>query len=266
MKKLNQFVFFSFTFLLIVGFQSCTCQIASKEIKVNDTSIIVEKDPISEFQNKHTCSSLDSKSIGTVSNGKLENGCYLPYSGVNFKYFAENSYLMARCFVNCSLNVILLEAFKSLELEVPNRIFYLMEGSNEHGGKIAPHRTHQNGTSIDLMIPLIKNNEIYTGLDTLGVGHYLLSFTNKGEYSEDPNIQIDFETLALEILAIHEMALKNRWKISKIILKTELQPYLYQTKYGDKLRKSAIYFTQKLEPVINELHDDHIHIDFEEMN
>ena len=225
---------------------------------------LVENDEIIEFQSKHQLKQ-ESKSIGTVSNGKLENGCYLPFEGENYKYFAKNSYLMGRCFINCAINSILISTFKDLESSIPNRTFYLMEASNEKGGKISPHRTHQNGTSIDLMVPLMKNNSPYIKLDTIGVEHYLLNFNETGEYLEDTAIKIDFETLALEILTIEKNARLQNWKISKVILKTEYQKFIFSTKYSDLLKSSNIYFTQKLEPIINQLHDDHIHIDFEEV-
>jgi penicillin-insensitive murein endopeptidase len=250
--------------ILILVF-SCKSQTDTSKIKTKKAEkTIVDSNEIIEFQTKHQLKQ-QSKSIGTVSNGKLENGCYLPYKGNNYKYFAKNSYLMGRCFINCAINSILVSTFKELETTLPNRTFYLMEASNEKGGKISPHRTHQNGTSIDLMIPLLKENQPYTKLDSIGVEHYLLNFNDKGEYKEDTSIKIDFETLALEILTIEKNARLNNWKISKVILKTEYQKFIFSTKYSDQLKTSKIYFTKKLEKVINDLHDDHIHIDFEEV-
>lgn len=249
--------------ILVTSCKSQTDTTVLRTKKLEEKTILENKE-IVEFQSKHQIHQI-SKSIGTVSNGKLENGCYLPFKGVNYKYFAKNSYLLGRCFINCSINSILVSTFKDLETSKPNRTFYLMEASNEKGGNISPHRTHQNGTSIDLMIPLIKNNEPYTLLDTLGVEHYLLNFNEKGEYVDDTSIKIDFETLALEIVTIEKNARLNNWKILKVILKTEYQKFIFSTKYSDQLKTSKIYFTQKLEKVINDLHDDHIHIDFEEV-
>jgi penicillin-insensitive murein endopeptidase len=71
-----------------------------------------------------------------------------------------------------------------------------MECSNKEGGRIFPHRTHQNGLSVDFMIPLIKNGIPYYGLDNLGANHYLLDFNNNGEYLKDTSIKIDFNMVA----------------------------------------------------------------------
>ncbi len=252
-------------FAILISVYSCKSQNDTTALQTKKKEkTLIENNEIIEFQSKHQLKQ-ESKSIGTVSNGKLENGCYLPFEGENYKYFAENSYLMGRCFINCAINSFLISTFKDLESSIPNRTFYLMEASNEKGGKISPHRTHQNGTSIDLMVPLMKENTPYTKLDTIGIEHYLLNFNEKGEYIEDTAIKIDFETLALEILTIEKNASLHNWKISKIILKTEYQKFIFSTKYSDQLKSSNIYFTQKLEPAINQLHDDHIHIDFEEV-
>jgi penicillin-insensitive murein endopeptidase len=138
-----------------------------------------------------------------------------------------------------------------------------MECSNEDGGEIYPHRTHQNGLSVDFMSPLEKDGNPYYNLDTLGGTHYLLEFDDQGRYSADQTINIDFEVMAKHIWFLEQEARKNGLKISKIIIKKELKDDLFATEYGKKLKNSSIYFTQNLTPLINSLHDDHYHIDFE---
>ena len=63
-----------------------------------------------------------------------------------------------------------------MESYSPTRKYLLMECSNKHGGKIFPHRTHQNGLSVDLSMPFIQNSKPYYGFDTLGGPHYFLDF------------------------------------------------------------------------------------------
>jgi penicillin-insensitive murein endopeptidase len=152
-----------------------------------------------------------------------------------------------------------------METLMPNRRFYLMELSNEKGGKIYPHRTHQNGLSVDFMMPMLKNNQPYYGLDTLGKNHYLLSFNENGKYSEDNEVKVDFDLIALHILELNKEAQKNGLKISKVIIKIEYKDDLFKTLNGKKLNTSGIYFVKGLTPLINHLHDDHYHIDFEKI-
>jgi len=114
------------------------------------------------------------------------------------------------------------------------------------------------------MMPKLKNQKPYYGLDTIGVNHYWLNFNNKGQYSKDTSITIDFESIAQHILLLQKEAKKHRLKIQKVIIKTELKDELFQGEYGKKLKESGIYIVKSLSPTINALHDEHYHIDFKE--
>lgn len=204
---------FTLAFLAIIGsvvaMLSCSNQskVNPNEIKFPLTSTTHYKDStILTFYQQHHTDSL-SHAVGTVSNGSLINAQILPYWGKNFQYFSKESYLAGRCFIHSALEQVLVNSFHDLEQMDSTAFFYLMEASMEKGGKISPHRTHQNGTSIDLMIPLLKNKIPYHGLDTIGVSHYLLNFDKNGKYTDDPSIQINFDLLALEILSIQKNAL-----------------------------------------------------------
>lgn len=203
-----------------------------------------------------------SISSGTVGGGKLGNGYILPFSGRNFHYFDTTSYLHDRCFVNGKVKETLLATYGRLETEAPGRLFGIMECSNEHGGKIAPHRTHQNGLSVDFMSPLKKNGQPFTDLDFMGAPHYLMDFDANGIYEDDPEVSIDFELMAQHLLVLIEEAKKQGLKIEKIIWKTELRDELFATPSGKKLKATGVYVTPKLTPLINALHDDHYHVDF----
>jgi penicillin-insensitive murein endopeptidase len=158
-----------------------------------------------------------------------------------------------------------LAMYSSLGKKYPGRIFQLMECSNEKGGKIWPHHTHQNGLSVDFMMPLIKDSLPYYKLDDLGKEHYLLTFDNNGCYSNNKEVKIDFDLVAKQILILDEQARKNGLKIKKVIIKIELKDELFSTPNGKKLKAKGIYVVKALTPLINGLHDDHFHIDFEEI-
>lgn len=210
-------------------------------------------------------STKESESKGSVSDGSLINGHIFPPIGDNFKYFDDDSYLEARAFTNEKvLNSILL-SYHYLDSLYPGRKFYTMELSNKDGGKMFPHRTHQNGMSCDFMMPKIKDEKPYYGLDTIGKEHYFLSFSDLGEYSSDPSISVDFDLIAHHVLLLDNTAKKYGLRIKKVIIKTEYKPHLFDTYYGKKLKESGIYVVQKLTPIINALHDDHYHVDFEQL-
>jgi len=249
-------------FLVLLPFASCQSQttLPTTATAVNEVN---QGDTIEGFYSANKGNDLPSKSLGSVSNGSLVNGKLLPFSGVNFRYFDTTSYLNKRAFVNDQLLKTVLSCYKECELAFPNHSFCIMECSNEKGGKIAPHHTHQNGLSIDFMTPLIKDGKPYYGLDSLGAEHYLLEFDAEGKNSDDKTIQIDFETVAHHLWILEQAARKNGLKISKVIWKLELKDELFATEYGKKLKAQNIYFAQNLTPIINSLHDDHYHVDFE---
>lgn len=184
-------------FVILVLFSIASCQAQNENNQINhQDSIPKPSKQISkadQYYLVHEGDENPSISIGTVSNGNLKNGKLFPFSGSNFKYFDTLSYLNGRAFVNDKLKLTVLNSYKKLETEIPGHQFCIMECSNEEGGEIYPHRTHQNGLSIDFMSPLMQNGKPYYKLDSLGGSHYLLEFDDQGKYSADQSISIDFE-------------------------------------------------------------------------
>jgi len=223
------------------------------------------KSPMQTYYDNHNQDSLRSISKGTVSNGKLSNAVLFPPKGNNYNYFAEKSYLKGRAFVNSEVKDILLDALASLENIVPDQQFQIMEISHEHGGPIWPHKTHQKGTSVDFMLPKIKDGKINYSLDNKGVSHYFLTANDAGLYENSGGVYINFESAAKEILAFNEAAISQGWKIKKVILKIELLGNLLKTPSGKKLKARNVYFAKQLSKKVNDLHDDHFHIDFEKI-
>ncbi len=220
---------------------------------------------IDQFIKKHPNNKQESASLGSVSNGSLKNGKLVPFYGSNYSYFDETSYLSGRAFLNGKVLTTVLNGYDELNIQKPGRSFKIMECSHEHGGKLWPHRTHQNGLSVDFMMPKIKDNNPYYGLDSIGTNHYWLTFNNKGQYEKDTSITIDFELIAQHILILQKQAKKNNLKISKVIIKVELKDELFEGEIGQKLKESGIYIVKSLSPSVNSLHDEHYHIDFKEI-
>lgn len=248
-----------------------TCQWADASKQEKNSEVIPQdsvkkKSVVENYYEHNKGDSSKSESLGTVSKGSLKNGKLLPFEGENFHYFDTVSYLAGRAFLNDQLLASVLEYYSELAYTYPNRHFCIMECSNKHGGEIAPHRTHQNGLSIDFMIPLAKQNQPYYALDSLGKNHYLLNFNNSGQYDKDTSVSIDFDLVAAQILTLDKVARLHGLKISKVIIKTEFKDELFATENGNRLKNSNIYLVQSLTPLINSLHDDHFHVDFELFN
>jgi len=249
--------------LSILALFSCQGQEAADTLKKEIEMLDSAPSEIEKFYEEHIGNNEPSESKGSVSNGSLVNGKIIPFASSNFQYFDTLSYIGGRAFTNDKVKQTLLDTYAELAIELPNRKFFIMECSNKNGGQIFPHRTHQNGLSIDFMMPLIKNGKPNYELDLLGKDHYWLDFDNEGKYSKDKAIKIDFELVARHILLLEKHARKNGLKISKVIIKTELKDELFASDYGKKLKESGVYVVKKLSQLINLLHDDHYHIDFQ---
>lgn len=261
-----------YLFLLFIPLLSCQAQeertVNTKNVEHRGTLYSTNNQDsleMVEFFHENSKITLKSKSIGTVSNGKLENGKIMPFYGPNFTYFDNDSYLGARAFTSDKVKTIVLNTYNSLNRLYPERKFYLMELSNQHGGKMYPHRTHQNGLSVDFMMPKLKNGKPNYELDSLGKNHYFLKFNDKGEYLENTSIKVDFDLIAHHILLLEEEAKKIGYCIEKLIIKIEYKDYLFDTPNGKRLKESGIYIVNNLTPLINAIHDDHFHIDFKKI-
>ncbi|MEM8528509.1 MAG: hypothetical protein AAGG68_27980 [Bacteroidota bacterium] len=206
----------------------------------------------------------NSKSIGSPGNGQLENPYLMPYSGKNFRYFSPLSYyILDDAYLHSKVNATLLAAYKECEETCEGMKFRVMECANKAGGKMLLHRTHQNGLSVDFMVPKKRGQQQSRWLDWIGLWHYLLEFTDDGKSKIDQKIEIDFETMGRHILALDRAARNNGLKINKVILKIELKDDFYATESGKKLKQKGIYFARSLSDIVNRVHDDHYHIDFE---
>ena len=205
-----------------------------------------------------------SESKGSVRDGKLQNGYLMPFDGPNFRYFSHFSYyILNNGYVHSSVYSTLMEAYKTCEMTCPGRQFVLMECTRKHGGRMLIHWTHQNGTSVDFMVPKKNKQDLDVWSNKAGMFHYLFQFDPVGKFALNADTEIDFETMAKHILALDDAAIKNGLHIRKILFNTNLQDELYNTEAGKELQQRDIRIIPHLSDLINRYHDDHYHVDFE---
>jgi penicillin-insensitive murein DD-endopeptidase len=208
-----------------------------------------------------------SRAEGGFASGSLSNGFLVPYKGPNFSYFSFISYfLMDNGYLHSRLHNTIIDSYRTCEKTCPNIMFQIMECANKHGGKMAIHRTHQLGLSSDFMVIKTRGNGQSKWLDHFGMAHYLHGFDNQGRHEVFSKTRIDFETCAKHILALDDAAKKNGLALTKVIFRLQLMDDLYNTPSGKELKKRGIYFAQWMPDFINDLHDDHYHVDFEPIN
>lgn len=205
----------------------------------------------------HSVTGKESICYGTTSDGRLEGGVQLPGSGSNFVSYGAFPELAGRTYVHSRVRDVVVDAYRLLEVETPEKVFKYAETGAELGGSFSPHKTHQNGLSVDFMVPVLNDEGSSVHLPTHAFNRYGydIDFDERGRFGE---YRIDFEAFGAHIVALHKAARRHGVGIWRILFDPALQSYLYETRYGDYIR-SNIEIPTKRSWV---RHDEHIHVDF----
>jgi penicillin-insensitive murein endopeptidase len=222
----------------------CLALAAATTIYGNDVFIMFENDR-------------PSKSIGTPAKGELVNGKRLPTKGPNFRACSHLVALLGRNSVHDKVRDAVVEAYAAMNEKHPDKIFVYGETGWPRGGSFPPHKTHQNGTSVDFMVPILDRDQESVPLpaSVFNKFGYGIEFDDSGA-TED--FKIDFEAMAAHIFELRAAAINNGLEIERIIFDPELQPKLFETQPGKKIR-GQIRFSTKQSWV---RHDEHYHVDF----
>jgi penicillin-insensitive murein endopeptidase len=199
----------------------------------------------------------ESVCYGTTAKGRLENGVPLPLSGKNFTAYSRILAGVGRTYVHSRVRSVVVDAYAALEKTHPAKRFVYGETGWSVGGRIKPHKTHQNGLSVDFMVPVVdaEGRSIPLPAGPFNKYGYRIEFDAKG-CTEDHCI--DFEALGAHLKALHMAAAKEGIGIWRVIFDPRLQPLLYRTKAGPYL-EAHIFIPQKRSWV---RHDEHYHVDF----
>jgi penicillin-insensitive murein endopeptidase len=199
-----------------------------------------------------------SRSEGSTSNGRLENGKRLPTTGRNFVAYSRLGALLGRNSLHSAVRDVVLDAYVLLETAAPGWPFTYGETGWPGGGRFRPHRTHQNGMSVDFMVPVRDagtGQPIRFPSSLLNKFGYGLEFDRQGALK---GYRVDFEILARHLAALDEASRRHRLVITKVILAPEYLPLLCATDTGRKLCKQLPF----LETPAWIRHDEHYHVDF----
>ncbi|MEN8251329.1 MAG: penicillin-insensitive murein endopeptidase [Bacteroidota bacterium] len=206
--------------------------------------------PINLLAETSTC-------YGTTSKGNLVNGVQLPGEGNNYVGYSSVARLAGRTYVHSAVKKIIINAYKSLETEQPNKIYKYAETGFREGGEFKPHKTHRNGLSVDFMTPVVNTSGMSVHLPThpLNKFGYNIEFDKNDKHDD---LSIDYEAMAAHIVMLHSESKALGYDLWRVIFDPKLQPGLFKTKYGPYLKKN-IQFSKKRSWV---RHDEHYHIDF----
>lgn len=205
-----------------------------------------------------SASPAESICYGTTSNGRLENGCALPYEGANFTGYSWLGSTIGRTHVHCRVAEVVLAAYEELQREYPDKVFVYGETGWPSGGSFKPHKTHQNGLSVDFMTPVVNGagESVPLPAHVFNRYGYDVEFDTRGRTDE---LSIDFEAVAAHLLALKRAADSRQVRIWRVIFDPGLQPFLRGTKAWPHL-DGRLEFSKRRSWV---RHDDHYHVDFD---
>lgn len=198
-----------------------------------------------------------STCYGRVDNGRVDNPVSLPREGPNFVRMAQGPVSAGRVFVHSLVHDVVLDAYTALAAERPKIRWVYGETGLPQGGPIAPHKTHQNGLSVDLFVPVVDkdgNSVQYPNRPDNGYG-YQVVFDAVGDNSTH---SIDFANLGELLFQLHTAARNKGSGLALVVFQRELRPKLFQTARGRWLKEN-IPFPPWDDSV---RHDGHIHVDF----
>lgn len=202
-------------------------------------------------------SSKPSTCAGSGARGALVHGWKLPLAGANFRAYHTLPWLLGRTFVHSSVSQVVLDAYAELAVSHPELRFVYGETGRQHGGSFRPHRTHQNGLSVDFMVPVRNAGGGVQDLPTSVFAQfgYALEFDDAGSLGE---LSIDFDALAVHLAAIQRAAARRGVGIRRVIFDAPLRKQLVATTAWPSITRLA--FSTKPAWI---RHDEHYHIDFD---
>ncbi|MEO8388867.1 MAG: penicillin-insensitive murein endopeptidase [Polaromonas sp.] len=198
-----------------------------------------------------------SRCFGTVSHGRIEDSVKLASSGPNFSAYSTAAALAGRTHVHSQVAKIVSAAYANLYAVSPELRYVYGETGWPSGGRFRPHRTHQNGLSVDFFVPVRDQGGASVPLPT-GITNrlgYDIEFDANARYA---GLAIDFSAMAEHLYQLHLAAKANGAEIALVIFDPPLVPRLWGTPRGPYLQKNLPFM--KGSAWVR--HDEHYHVDF----
>jgi len=198
-----------------------------------------------------------SRCFGTVARGRLEEGVALPSDGANFSAYSRLGVTAGRTHVHSTVRDIVVDAYAQLATALPGTVFVYGETGWAEGGRLRPHRSHQNGLSVDFFVPVRNAAGASVPLPT-GVTNklgYSIEFDAAGRFGD---LRIDFAAIAEHLFQLAESARRLGAGLAMVIFDPPYLPMLLATPRGAWLREHVNFMKGRAWV----RHDEHYHVDF----
>ncbi|MEO6277523.1 penicillin-insensitive murein endopeptidase [Roseateles sp.] len=198
-----------------------------------------------------------SQCFGTTSSGRIEASVALPANGPNFSPYSGLGVSLGRTHVHAKVAEIVAAAYAELAKQAPDVHYVYGETGWPSGGRFRPHRSHQNGLSVDFFVPVRDEGGKSVPLPT-PVGErfgYDIEFSDDGRWGA---YRVDFAAMAEHLYQLHRAAAERGIGLALVIVDKPFLPQLFATPRGDYLRQHLNFMKGK--PWVR--HDEHYHVDF----
>lgn len=154
---------------------------------------------------------------GLVHMGRIDGAVKLPQDGPNFYAYSSMAALAGRTYVHSEVAAIVLGAYGALQSALPGTVFVYGETGGVRGGLFKPHRTHQNGLSVDFFVPVRDAAGRSVPLPTPATSRfgYDIEFDAQGRYGA---YRIDFPALAEHLFHLDTAARARGLGLAKVII------------------------------------------------
>ena len=199
----------------------------------------------------------DSVCHGTPAKGRIEHAVQLPASGKNFRAYSTVGVSLGRTFTHAHVADAITDAYAALAKRTPAKTFVYGETGFAKGGLFKPHKTHQNGLSVDFMVPVMdaKGRSVPLPGNARNRYGYDIEFDADARYRD---LRIDFEALGEHLYALDQSGRRSGVRIGRVIFEPAYLPKLFATRRGPYLRDSITFVRGK----VWWRHDEHYHVDF----
>lgn len=203
------------------------------------------------------CAEAASVCYGTVANGRIDDAVQLPEKGGNFEAYSSLGVSLGRTFVHSEVAAIVERAYAEAARNVPDVRFVYGETGWKGGQRIRPHRTHQNGLSVDFMVPVrdMSGKSVPLPTSVTNKFGYDIDFDRYGKYKD---LTIDFEAISEHLFQLQQAATARGFSLALVIFDEPYLPKLFATKRGPAIKATLPFMKGK--PWIR--HDEHYHVDF----
>lgn len=204
----------------------------------------------------------ESTCYGRFADGRLADGVQLPLSGPNFEPYATEPVNRGRVYVHSKVARIVANAYSALPAGDAAARYVYGESGRAKGGVIEPHKTHQNGLSVDFMVPVrdAAGKPVRWSAEAPLYGYEAEFDGNSASATiNGKTLTIDFEAIAMHLLALHKAAVAENASIHQVYFDKPFIEKLKKTSLGSEMTDKRFGFNPNAKYW---RHDEHYHVDF----